>query len=198
MKGLKYLYRPVLALTAAMLVALGASVEATQASLSEKLIRLHVIGASDSAYDQSVKLRVRDAILELTGTVLENCDSLSQAEDALRWALDDIESTARRISGGSARATLSVEEYPVREYDTFTLPAGEYRSLRVILDSGEGRNWWCVVFPPLCDEAGAVEDVEEAFADLGEDDTAVITGDGVIIRFKLVEWARRLLRLFSR
>ena len=74
----------------------------------------------------------------------------------------------------------------MREYEGFALPAGEYSSLRIELDGGAGRNWWCVVFPPLC--AALAEEDGDAFELLEDDEKALITGSGRVIKFRILEW----------
>ncbi len=93
--------------------------------------------------------------------------------------------------------TLGAENYPTRRYDDFALPAGTYESLRVTLGEGEGHNWWCVVFPPLCLEAAQVS-AGEAVGGLTEDDLQLITESdgGFELRFRLLElWGELMERL---
>lgn len=123
--------------------------------LSERLIRLHVVADSDSAEDQAIKLRVRDAITAELESVLENLPDVDAAKAYLQEHLPELEQVANDVlraagNGCQAVVTLAKEAFPSREYDTFTLPAGVYESLRVTIGSGEGKNWWCVVFPSLC------------------------------------------------
>ena len=134
--------------------------------MKQEMVRLHVVGASDSGWDQAVKLRVRDAVLDsLAGEMAQ----LTEGEQAKEWIaahLTDIARTANETlaeSGSAATAvvTLEREEFPVRFYDTFSLPAGVYDSLRITIGEGAGRNWWCVVFPSLC-----VPETAEGFADV--------------------------------
>lgn len=118
-------------------------------------VRLHVIAASDSDEDQSVKLKVRDTVLEcvrgLLSDVTDHKDALAvigESRDEIREAA---ESTLRELGvDDSVTVTLGKEEYPVRYYDDFTLPAGVYDSLKVTLGEGEGHNWWCILFPAVC------------------------------------------------
>ena len=94
---------------------------------------------------------------------------------------------AEAVSGGPAKAQLGWETYPTRFYDGFALPAGRYLSLRLSLGAAQGKNWWCVVFPPLC--AACAED-EAAFAALvGEEDAALLTGESrtYVLKFRLIE-----------
>jgi len=205
-----------IALSAALLF--GAWAQREGESLAGKLIRLHVIANSDSEYDQATKLKVRDGILELLNPELSGVTSMEEAERVIAAKLPLIAQTAEAITGDAGTrldvtAELGRESYPTREYDTFSLPAGEYTSLRVTLGEGEGENWWCVVFPPLC-SAGAVTDYgasetgEHADAsgtgeyagssETGEyfgasaltgSDVSLVTGDsgGYIVKFKLLE-----------
>lgn len=147
------------------------AVSADKKVLSENLIRLHVVADSDSAEDQQIKLQVRDAITEKLRTVMDQMPDMDAAKGYLQTHLPELEETANRVlqaAGNGCRAvvTLAKEAFPTREYDTFTLPAGIYESLRVTIGSGEGKNWWCVVFPSLCFQATSD----------GFEDTAVSAG----------------------
>ena len=156
----------------------------TQQDLAAGLVRLHVIARSDSDADQAEKLAVRDRVLAILSPALEGCESRNDAVNIILSRQEEIEAAA-----GDVTMALGTEHYPTRDYGTFSLPAGEYLSLRVILGDGQGHNWWCVVFPPLCTEALA-EPVEDAFAVLSEDQTGLITqdGPGYVLRFRLLEW----------
>lgn len=122
--------------------------------LSGSLIRLHVVADSDEGEEQAMKLRVRDAVLE----ELEKYGPWDNVEDARRFLSENLgllEDAANRVlesdeSAHKATVSLCREAFPVRHYDTFSLPSGVYESLRVTIGSGEGKNWWCVVFPKLC------------------------------------------------
>jgi stage II sporulation protein R len=168
----------------------GAVFAREQEGLSDKLIRLHVVAASDSPEDQAVKLEVRDHVLEVLGETLDGARGREEAARRVAVSLPEIERAARgAASGAEARVRLGREYFPTREYDTFSLPAGRYLSLRVTLGSGGGRNWWCVVFPPLCDMSGG--DFGTALSD---DEIALITDDtaGVVVKFKAMELIGRL------
>ena len=167
-----------------------------QQALSEKLIRLHVVANSDSEADQAVKLQVRDAVLAVTEPLMEG------AEDpyaALSDALPAIESAAADCLAAlgvsdHVTVTLGPEAYPTRVYETFTLPAGQYISLRVTFGAGEGHNWWCVVFPSIC-FAATSSDLKSAAATAGFSDGEVqlITEpDSYQLKFKAMEWVEQL------
>ena len=150
--------------------------------LSENLIRLHVVADSDSAEDQAIKLRVRDAITSKLEAVMEDFPDVDAAKVYLQAHLSELEQVANDVlkaAGNGCRAvvTLAKEAFPTREYDTFTLPAGIYESLRVTIGSGEGHNWWCVVFPSLCVSATS-DGFEDTAAGAGFSDglTDTLTG----------------------
>lgn len=174
------------ALCLLLAVLLTVSVRRQSAELAGRVVRLHVVAASDEAADQAVKLEVRDAVLELLTPRLAGCESLEEAGRTLSASLGEIKAEARRVCGRDVAVTLGKERFPTRVYETFALPAGEYESLRVTIGEGEGHNWWCVVFPPLCDP----ERAGEAFAALG--DGASLAGDGVVLKFRFVEWLEKL------
>ncbi len=163
----------------------------------DDVIRLHVLAASDGEEDQALKLTVRDAILDEWGDLLSGAESRSEAQEMLDGAcLSEIRATAERAvekAGGETpvSVTLSVEEYPTRDYGSFALPAGSYLSLRVILGEGEGKNWWCVLFPPLC-TAGALEEVPLGLSDA---ELTLICKRDKQVRFKALE---ALAALFDR
>ena len=163
----------------------------TQRDLADGLVRLHVIANSDSDADQAEKLLMRDKVLDLLSPLLAGCESRQEATDVILTHKADLEAL------GDVSVTLSTEYYPTRDYASFSLPAGEYLSLRVIMGAGQGHNWWCVVFPPLCTEALAEQDTD-AFHILDEDQQALITrsGAGTVLRFRLVEWWQALAALF--
>ncbi len=182
-----------IALSLTTLAALWA--QGRQNSLSEKLVRFHVIAVSDDEYEQQLKLRVRDAVLEYISPKLEGAESSAQAREMLAAELDNIRKTAQAVSEGrGVTVTLTRENYPTKSYEGFTLPAGEYESLRVILGQGRGHNWWCIVFPPVCLSAAQADTIEQQ---LGEEDFRLISEDGGYeLRFKALElWGELVEKL---
>lgn len=171
-----------------------------QQELAEKTVRLHVVANSDSEADQAQKLRVRDAVLEKVGQLTQDCGSAAQAREIIGTHLDEIAQAAQTVldaenSGYLAQATLGVEEFETRYYDTFTLPAGEYPALRVNIGDAQGHNWWCVVFPSLCTAATTQEVAEYAQAGgFDADETQLITEgeEEYVLRFKTLEWLQKL------
>ena len=159
-------------------------------------MRLHVLANSDTQEDQALKLAVRDAVLAAADRVVPPGAELEEAEQALTQALPAIADAGARVvgeQGYSYPVTASLEHdvwFPTKEYTDFAFPAGEYTALRVTIGEGGGRNWWCVVFPPLC--LGSVtENTAETALEGGLEDREVslITGEdeGYVVKFKAME-----------
>lgn len=179
----------------------GGSAAQGQAELAGQVLRLHVIANSDSAEDQALKLQVRDAVLSEAEALLPKGGGLADAEAALATHLDTLAAAgaaavAREGYGYPVSASLEQTWFPTKEYDGFALPAGHYQALRIVIGEGDGRNWWCVVFPPLC--LASVTEVSETAlaAGLNEEEVKLITGEsgGYVIKFKCMELMDRLLR----
>lgn len=158
-----------------------------QRNLSEKLIRLHVVANSDSAHDQAIKLKVRDAVLKTANELL------SASDDAEQTLQDNLQKIADAACGELHRQNcflpVSVsyqnERFPTREYETFSLPAGVYKTLRVNIGRAEGHNWWCVVYPSLCLSA-SMDELEKAAAasDFSDGEIRLITEADAQYRFR--------------
>ena len=164
----------------------GTWAQARQSSISSNLVRLHVVAVSDSQEEQELKLRVRDAVLEYLSPLLEDVEDSAQAKQLITGQIDGIAQAAASASEGrKVTVSLDSESFPTREYEGFTLPAGRYDSLRVVLGEGEGHNWWCIVFPPLCLSAADADEVQSV---MSEEDFALVTeSDGYELRFRIVE-----------
>ena len=175
-----------LALIAALLAGLLTAMWAqkTQAEVASELVRLHVLAKDDTEGEQAVKLAVRDEVLAYLQPLLAGAENKAQAQAVLDAHIDDIRAAASTVAGDRQVAvTLTEEFYPTRDYEDFSLPAGEYTSLRVILADGAGRNWWCVVYPPLCTEAAM-----EAMDVLSDETEHIISQkDGYVYKFKVLE-----------
>jgi len=164
----------------------------------DNMIRLHVLANSDSEEDQALKLEVRDAVLSAAaGIKADNADDAyirtEASMDALRQAAEKI--VTERGYDYNVRVTLTEERYPEREYDGFVLPEGKYTSLRVLIGEAEGKNWWCVLYPPLC--TASAESREDVFIAAGftEGQYKTITeseGKRYKIKFKIVEILKEL------
>lgn len=185
----------VLALLAACVF--GGMIVADKRLLRDNLIRLHVVAASDSGEDQAVKLEVRDAVIDALQAQMDASMDAQEAKEYLSAHLADLEQVANETlsrAGSTDRATvtLAMEEFPTRAYDTFSLPAGIYESLRVTIGAGEGHNWWCVVFPSLCVPATSADFSDAAVsAGFPEDLADTLAGD-YEVRFFLLDCLGRL------
>ena len=190
------------AVFAAAYLLLGAESWLLQRSIAEKTLRLHVVANSDSDADQAQKLRVRDCILETVSALTAQCETAQEAQLVLEENLPKLQESAQTLlrhegSDYSVSVSVGTEQFGTREYETFSLPAGEYPSLRVKIGAARGKNWWCVVFPSLC--KAATSDAARQCAEVGgydDAESALITGgeQKYTLRFKTLEW---LLHIFD-
>ena len=169
--------------------------------ISDRVLRLHVLAASDSAEDQAIKLKVRDAILAEADGLLDGVMNTALAESMLTDALPKIQQIAERVLvQNGVDDAVSVElcdaYFHTRQYEHITLPAGEYRALRVVIGEGEGQNWWCMVFPPMCLSSACETDWNGI---LTQEQTGIITDPARYeVRFKVVEWMAQLREWVTR
>lgn len=176
-----------------------------QKEVAGQVIRLHVIANSDEYEDQALKLAVRDRVLEVAETLYPADADLEEAQEILTQHLPELARAGREevIQQGydypvSARLTRCW--FPTKEYENFALPAGEYTALRVVIGTGEGKNWWCVAFPPLC--LGAASENVDAAVSAGQftreqGDLMTREGERYIIKFKVLELFGQLQHLFA-
>lgn len=175
-----------------LLFAVDLAVPAKEAEIYDTVIRLHVLANSDGEEDQAVKLLVRDAILAECNGLFSGTQTTAEALTQIEGAASRMEQIANRVLEEQgfpyrARAVFGTETYPTREYDGVVFPAGEYRSLRILLGEGGGQNWWCCLFPPLCMSASTAE---ESLDSVGLDTSSgkVFTQKTYRFRLKLLEW----------
>ena len=162
--------------------------------LSGKLLRLHVVANSDSDADQALKLEVRDAVLDCAAGYLENVSDVRAAEQVLGAHLAELAGAGQAVVREkgydyAVRASLGTSHFPTKTYDGFALPAGDYRALRVTIGAGEGRNWWCVVFPTLCVSAASEWQETAVSGGLSDEDVRLMAeeDEGYVLRFKCLE-----------
>lgn len=174
-----------------------------ESDLSDKLIRLHVVANSDSSEDQNLKLKVRDKIISDVSRLLQGINDRTQAAAVIDANMQSLlaDSTAVIEEAGfnyDITGKITVEEFPTRDYDSFSLPAGDYLSLRVIIGAGQGHNWWCVVYPPLC-MTGATKD-SDSMKVLSQEDMKLMTQQTprYAIKFKSIELLHELMSIFRR
>ena len=142
---------------------------ADRLTLRQGLIRFHVVANSDSTADQAIKENVRDAVLASIQDDIRKIADIEEAKDYLTENLPKLQNlvdhTLQELGyDGSSSITLCKEAFDVRHYATFSLPAGVYDSLRIVIGEGMGKNWWCVSFPTLCIPA-----TSEGFSDIAVD-----------------------------
>lgn len=164
-------------------------------------LRLHILANSDTREDQELKLCIRDKILTKYGKMLGQGNSIDEAKVSVEAMLPLIESDAKTWISElgydyTVKASLSEEWYDTREYEGFSLPAGYYSSLRIIIGEGEGHNWWCVMYPPLCLEM-ATENAphDDGLIDYSKEELFLISRQEYQIKFKILE---DLSRIFSK
>ena len=164
-----------------------------EARIYEDTLRLHILANSDSEEDQELKLEIRDKILEKYADRLKDSGNITEAEGIALALLSDIERDAEewvRELGYDypVTVTLTQEWYDTREYEDFTLPCGYYDSLQVIIGSGGGKNWWCVMYPPLCmDIATERAPVDDAALNYTKEELMLISGKKYNVKFKILE-----------
>lgn len=164
--------------------------------------RLHILANSDSAADQSLKYDVRDYIIEDLGFIFKSCDT---KDETVRLAKRNLSLISDRVNdyllsvGSPYRAVCSVEKcrFDTRKYGDYTLPAGEYDALRIVIGEGEGHNWWCVLFPSVCIPAACPREAlpnrslyesEKSKAALTADSLASDNKNGIEYKFLIYEW----------
>ncbi|MGN0674843.1 MAG: stage II sporulation protein R [Oscillospiraceae bacterium] len=143
--------------------------------ITDTVFRLHILANSDSEADQALKLKVRDAVLEKSAYLFEDNASAEESAKAAEEHLDEIRQTAEQViseNGSDYSVNCEVTEmyFDNRVYGTVTMPAGEYTALRITIGEAQGKNWWCVMFPPLC--LPAVTNIDEALEECGDVFTA--------------------------
>ncbi len=192
----KYIFEVALLIGLSMSLLVGALAKEEQIGISEKLIRLHIIANSDSAEDQTLKLQIRDEVLEYMDTLTKECETKEDARKIISQHLPDFENIANLVceeNEVSYRATASLSDsiFPTKEYGSFSLPAGRYEALKIKLGKAEGKNWWCVLFPPLCVSAAEAESLNTEFS---KKELRLITSDTTEyqIKFKLLELFKNL------
>ncbi len=172
------------------------------AAVREQVVRLHILANSDSKEDQALKLKVRDAVLEAAAGWLDGATSPAEALALIEQKLPALETVAQQTVWAAGydypvRARQTTMYFPTRQYETVTMPAGIYEAVRFTIGSGEGKNWWCVVYPPLC--AGAAMTHYPLADVLDAEQVDVVTGgERYVVRFKVVEWLAQLSELFRR
>ena len=159
-------------------------------NLQNDVFRLHIIANSDSEQDQILKLKVRDGILEYTAELFSECKNRDEAIVSAKENLEDIKRFSQDMvySYGydyQVDAYITEMDFDTRIYEEFTLPAGKYNALRIVIGNGQGHNWWCMLYPALCIPSAQEKKPELS---LDENETDVISNPGKYeVKFRLVE-----------
>ena len=158
--------------------------------LENNIIRLHIIANSDDAHDQEIKLMVRDSIIELAHKEGELPD-INKLEVEVNKVL--------RRENAPYNAKVSFGKYPItrRSYENFILPQGVYTAARVELGNAEGKNWWCVLSPPLCFTQSAFGESDELAEHLGEQAGKAVMEDKITVKLKILEIGAAIRRHFA-
>ena len=173
----------------------------TSEEIRSDVLRLHVIANSDTSVDQNLKLRLRDYILQEGKDVFNGSVNVENAVEKIEPVLPELEKSAKAFVNQAGfdydvKISLSNEYFTTRTYETVTLPAGKYLALRVVIGSGEGHNWWCVMFPPMCVPAADKKDeIENVFSE--KEIKLVESKPKYEPRFKVVEIYEQLKEIIS-
>lgn len=173
----------------------------TSEEIRSDVLRLHVIANSDTSVDQNLKLRLRDYILQEGKDIFNGSVNVENAVKKIEPVLPELEKSAKAFVNQAGfdydvKISLSNEYFTTRTYETVTLPAGKYLALRVAIGSGEGHNWWCVMFPPMCVPAADKKDeIENVFSE--KEIKLVESKPKYEPRFKVVEIYEQLKEIIS-
>lgn len=192
-----------------------------QGTISKKIIRFHVIANSDTTQDQAIKIKVKDSVIKYMYPKISKCKNIDESREILKKEDNNIKKIACDILRQSGfnytvKTTLDHENFPVKTYGNITLSQGNYEAYRIIIGNGNGHNWWCVMFPPLCFidvSKGEVSDkqVEKTMeSTLSKDEYSSISNTGkkaentekkdenkIEYKFKVVEWGKKLIKIFK-
>lgn len=190
------IFLAVLGIAAALYIAFSCTYFTSAAqTVKDDVVRLHIFANSDSAIDQNAKLRVRDALLEKNTLLLTEGVNADNAVLYFDKSKDELLKTAEKTLKENGcdygvRISLAKEYFETRQYGDMVFPAGEYTALKVVLGEGEGHNWWCVMFPPLCVPAADEVDVDNRRTQeyLTESGNKIVNGGKKYkIKFKIIE-----------
>ena len=171
-------------------------------NISNDVFRLHILANSDSDYDQSVKLKVRDRVLEYSKSLFESASSKDEAESLISQNLDNITRVAQNELQNlgcdqNVKAEIKKMYFTTRHYDAYTLPSGMYDALRITIGSGKGHNWWCVMYPSICISAASEQD-EKAKQALDDGEYDIIKNEKYSYKFKVVELFEMMKTIFEK
>lgn len=166
-------------------------IECSRQIASDSLIRIHVLADSNQEQDQQLKLLVKNDIVAYLQPLLMQSASIEESRQIIQAHMPQLEKTARQTllnNGCNDKVTLQYGhfDFPVKYYGSFSLPAGNYEALRILIGEGQGRNWWCVLFPPLC--------FSDSNVSASGKYTTQTPDTELVIRFKSIEWLEQLAK----
>ena len=174
-------------------------------NISGSVLRLHIPANSNSLMDQEIKLKIRDKVIKKYSPFLKDLHKREDAEVVIRENLDEIEKDVnlwleQEEAGYKATVEISYSYFPLKDYGEIKLPAGTYKALKIVLGSGRGENWWCIMFPPLCFVEGSVKELDKKEyellkKELGKTAFELVTKEGksVFLKFKIVELVNNII-----
>lgn len=156
--------------------------------ISNKVLRMHVLANSNSINDQRLKIAVKNNILKSTQELFTDCDSLEESIEIAQSNTELIKDSAQEVikkynKNYDVKVYVDNEFFDVREYKDFTLPSGNYNTVKVVIGEGKGKNWWCVMYPAVCISACS-DDFDKA---LTKEEKKLITSKKYIPKFKILE-----------
>ncbi|MGN1138460.1 MAG: stage II sporulation protein R [Ruminococcus sp.] len=169
-------------------------------SVSDEVFRLHILANSDSDRDQSLKLKVRDAVLDYTKDLYQNADGVISAEKLTDINLQKIADTAKKVVEEqgydySVKAQIKEMYFDTRYYGNITMPSGKYKALRITIGEGEGHNWWCVMYPCVC--VGASTNYNSLKENTTDTEYSIMVNGEYEYQFKIVEIFQKICSFFS-
>ena len=184
--------------------------EAFVDGFKDQIIRFHIKANSDREEDQALKLKIRDEILKDMGSRFGHSKSIDETRSIVEDNMENIKSIAKEVISKEGRdfpveVSLGNENFPTRKYGNITFPSGEYETLMVTIGEGKGKNWWCVMFPPLCFvdiTHGNTGNVESDLKDvLTEDEINLLLSNKeppIILKSKIVEILEKTKTYFAK
>ena len=179
-----------------------ADFDANCENIRNNVLRLHIIANSDDECDQQLKLKIRDKILEESSDIFSGDEDINEAVSVAKERLSIFTKIANEVIAENgfdykAKAEIGPTYFETREYDDFTLPAGEYESLLITVGKGEGKNWWCVIFPQMCVSAAAEK---ASLCDTVSSEASSIAENPqrYVMRFKTVEIYENIKKFLKR
>lgn len=175
--------------------------QAECADISDEVFRLHILANSDSEQDQSLKLKVRDRVLQYTKSLFENAKSKEEAESVISDNLQSISNVAYSevLDNGydyQVKAEITNMYFTTRYYENYTLPSGMYDALRITIGSGNGHNWWCVMYPSIC--ISSVEEQDEKAKEVFDaTQYDIVKNEKYQYKFKVVEIFEKFCSCFD-